>query len=101
MAAINALPEGRVLEVGVGTGISLPHYRGNRKIVGIDLSPDMLKRAEARVRDQKLTHVEQLAVMDAGDLKFADGVVRRRGRDVRDDGGAGRAEGAWPRWSAW
>jgi phosphatidylethanolamine/phosphatidyl-N-methylethanolamine N-methyltransferase len=73
MAAVNALPEGRVLEVGVGTGISLPHYRGNRAVTGIDISPDMLKRAEARVREKKLARVERLAVMDASDLGFADG----------------------------
>src|SRR5262245_62635367 len=36
---------GRVLEVGVGTGLSLPNYRRELEIVGIDLSPDMLEKA--------------------------------------------------------
>ena len=36
---------GRLLEVGVGTGISLPDYGPNIRVVGIDLSPDMLGKA--------------------------------------------------------
>src|SRR5262245_6359038 len=41
--------KGRVLEVGVGTGLSLPGYRRQLEIVGIDLSPDMLEKARERV----------------------------------------------------
>src|SRR6516164_932975 len=40
---------GRVLEVGVGTGLSLPSYDRHLQIVGIDLSPEMLDKARERV----------------------------------------------------
>jgi len=63
---------GRILEVGVGTGISLEKYSRRNRIVGVDLSEPMLRRAKARVRKGKLAHVETLAVMDAERLGFAD-----------------------------
>lgn len=58
-------PGGRLLEVGVGTGISLPGYPANIRIVGMDLSEPMLRKAHERVVTQKLANVETLAVMDA------------------------------------
>lgn len=64
---------GRVLEVGVGTGLSLPEYRRELEIVGIDLSPEMLDKARERVAEEHLDHVTGLHEMDAGDLKFDDG----------------------------
>lgn len=64
---------GRVLEVGVGTGLSLPAYRRNLEIVGIDLSPEMLDKARERVVIDRLTNVTGLHEMDAADLKFQDG----------------------------
>ena len=64
--------EGRVLEVGVGTGISLPHYSRRLRITGIDISPEMLKKARRRVVRDRLNHVEAILEMDAGDLRFAD-----------------------------
>jgi phosphatidylethanolamine/phosphatidyl-N-methylethanolamine N-methyltransferase len=64
---------GRVLEVGVGTGLSLPDYDKHLEIVGIDLSPDMLEKARERVADEELGHVTGLHEMDAADLKFPDG----------------------------
>ncbi len=64
---------GRVLEVGVGTGLSLPAYRRELEIVGIDLSPEMLGKARERVAALGLTNVTGLHEMDAGDLKFPDG----------------------------
>ncbi len=63
---------GRILEVGVGTGISLPDYRRSNRLVGVDISLPMLRKAHERVAAQQLTHVEALAVMDAGDLALAD-----------------------------
>ena len=63
---------GRVLEVGVGTGLSLPAYRRQLEIVGIDLSPEMLAKARERVAQLGLTNVTGLHEMDAGDLKFPD-----------------------------
>jgi phosphatidylethanolamine/phosphatidyl-N-methylethanolamine N-methyltransferase len=64
--------EGRVLEVGVGTGLSLPDYEDHLEVVGIDLSPDMLEKARERVAEESLTHVTGLHEMDAGDLRFPD-----------------------------
>lgn len=56
---------GRLLEVGVGTGISLPSYAPNIRIVGCDLSEPMLRKAHERVATHKLTNVDAIAVMDA------------------------------------
>jgi phosphatidylethanolamine/phosphatidyl-N-methylethanolamine N-methyltransferase len=63
---------GRILEVGVGTGISLPDYSRQNRIIGIDLSEAMLRKARRRVADLGLTNVEKLEVMDAEHLSFAD-----------------------------
>jgi phosphatidylethanolamine/phosphatidyl-N-methylethanolamine N-methyltransferase len=63
---------GRVLEVGVGTGLSLPSYGRHLQIVGIDLSPEMLEKAREKVDEEGLDNVIGLHEMDAGDLKFAD-----------------------------
>lgn len=73
--AVQVLNEGRgrVLEVGVGTGLSLPDYKPHREVVGIDLSPEMLEKARERVDQGRLDHVTGLHEMDASDLKFPDG----------------------------
>jgi len=63
---------GRILEVGVGTGISLPDYSRRNRIVGVDISEAMLSKARHRVTDIGLTHVEALEVMDAERLNFPD-----------------------------
>jgi phosphatidylethanolamine/phosphatidyl-N-methylethanolamine N-methyltransferase len=63
---------GRVLEVGVGTGISLPDYSRQTKLVGIDISEPMLRKAQGRKRELKLDNVEALSVMDVGHLGFPD-----------------------------
>src|SRR5580658_10075753 len=65
---------GRILEVGVGTGLSLPDYSRTNRLTGIDLSAAMLRRAKARAVEQRLTNVDGLAVMDAQHLGFRDGV---------------------------
>jgi phosphatidylethanolamine/phosphatidyl-N-methylethanolamine N-methyltransferase len=65
--------KGRVLEVGVGTGLSLSMYGRHLEIVGIDLSPEMLDKARARVRAEGLDHVRGLHEMDASALTFPDG----------------------------
>src|SRR5467141_808909 len=63
---------GRILEVGVGTGISLPDYARTNRLVGVDLSEPMLKKARERVVEQNLVHVDALAVMDATQLGLPD-----------------------------
>ena len=63
---------GRILEVGVGTGISLPDYARQNTIVGVDLSEPMLRKAQERVAELKLTHVESLSVMDAMNMALPD-----------------------------
>lgn len=65
---------GRILDVGVGTGISLPDYQRSNRISAVDYSEPMLKKALGRVIDQKLDNVECVAVMDAQSLGFADAV---------------------------
>ncbi|WP_029008312.1 class I SAM-dependent methyltransferase [Azospirillum halopraeferens] len=72
VARINRQGGRRVLEVGVGTGISLSDYRRDLDIVGIDLSLEMLTVARNRVQREGLTNVEGLLEMDAGRLAFAD-----------------------------
>src|SRR6516162_1744340 len=63
---------GRILEVGVGTGISLPNYSKKCRLCGIDISAPMLRKAEERVAELGLTNVEGLWVMDAEHLSFDD-----------------------------
>jgi len=63
---------GRILEVGVGTGISLPDYARHNRIVGIDISAPMLRKAQERVAAYGLSNVEALAVMDAKHLAVPD-----------------------------
>jgi phosphatidylethanolamine/phosphatidyl-N-methylethanolamine N-methyltransferase len=65
---------GRILEVGVGTGLSLPEYAWTNRLTGVDLSAPMLRKAKDRVVEHRLTNVDGLAVMDAQHLGFADGV---------------------------
>ncbi|PPC87803.1 MAG: SAM-dependent methyltransferase [Hyphomicrobium sp.] len=64
---------GSVLEVGVGTGLSLPEYKSDLNIVGIDLAPEMLERAQERVDQEGLKNVTGLHEMDASNLQFPDG----------------------------
>lgn len=64
--------KGNVLEVGVGTGLSLPYYSPHLDITGIDLSPDMLEKAQERVDRNGLVNVKALREMDAGNLEFPD-----------------------------
>jgi len=63
---------GRILDVGIGTGISLSDYSSHNRISGVDLSEPMLRKARERVLAQKLTNVDVIAVMDVNQLGFAD-----------------------------
>ncbi|WP_428487589.1 class I SAM-dependent methyltransferase [Rhodopila sp.] len=68
----NTLPGRDVLEVGVGTGLALPQYNHDKRITGIDLSLEMLRKARERTRRDGLAHVEALHEMDAEATSFAD-----------------------------
>ncbi len=72
VAAVNALPGHAVLEVGVGTGLALPHYHPSKRVTGIDLSTDMLHRARTRVERQQIGGVVALMEQDAEATGFAD-----------------------------
>src|SRR5258705_5320312 len=67
-AAIAAAEQvgGRILEVGVGTGISLPGYSSQNRIIGIDLSAAMLRKAQRRVADLAPVHLQKAQGMDSG-----------------------------------
>lgn len=74
LAAVQAAERigGRILEVGVGTGLSLSSYGRASRIVGIDISEPMLDKARERVRRENLSNVEAIAVGDAEALAFPD-----------------------------
>ncbi|TCT21469.1 class I SAM-dependent methyltransferase [Thiobaca trueperi] len=68
----NTKPHQQILEVGVGTGLSLPFYRPDSRVTGIDISPEMLDKARQRVAGCNLLHVEALHEMDAEHMDFPD-----------------------------
>jgi phosphatidylethanolamine/phosphatidyl-N-methylethanolamine N-methyltransferase len=63
-------PGERVLEVGVGTGLSLQHYPAGVDVVGIDLSPDMLQHARQRIDPDSGSFT--LKVMDGEAIEYPD-----------------------------
>ncbi|MGQ0659969.1 class I SAM-dependent methyltransferase [Sphingosinicella sp.] len=63
---------GRILEVGVGTGISLSAYSRANRLYGVDISEPMLEKARRRVAALGLDNVEAIDVMDAENLNFPD-----------------------------
>ncbi|EPX85424.1 class I SAM-dependent methyltransferase [Salipiger mucosus] len=69
---VNRQEPGELLEVGVGTGLSLPRFDRGHKITGVDYSHDMLAKAETRVGRMGLPNVEDLRQMDARKLDFDD-----------------------------
>ena len=68
--ALDLRPGERVLEVGVGTGLSLPLYPPQVRVTGIDLSGEMLAKARARVAREGLRSVDALHEMDAEAMSF-------------------------------
>jgi phosphatidylethanolamine/phosphatidyl-N-methylethanolamine N-methyltransferase len=59
-----------ILEIGVGTGLTLPYFPPDKRVVGVDLSEDMLQVAGRKVRERGLGAVTGLSVMDACRLGF-------------------------------
>ena len=72
LEALECRPGERVLEVGVGTGLSLPLYPPSVRLTGVDLSREMLEKARARVQRRGLANVEGLHEMDAHAMDFPD-----------------------------
>jgi len=68
---LNDRPSQRVLEVGVGTGLSLGYFRSDAAVTGIDVSPHMLKKARERTARLRLENVD-LIEMNAQAMSFAD-----------------------------
>lgn len=64
-------PGDRVLDLGVGTGMTLDRYPRDLQVVGIDLSPGMLAKAQKKVDELGLDHVE-LHLGNALETPFAD-----------------------------
>ena len=73
VAAVNAAPGEKVLEVGVGTGLALPMYSAAKRVTGIDLSAEMLEVARRRAADCRLRNIDGLLEMDAQATSFPDG----------------------------
>jgi phosphatidylethanolamine/phosphatidyl-N-methylethanolamine N-methyltransferase len=70
LQALELRPGERVLEVGVGTGLSLPLYPRDVRITGIDVSREMLEKARRRVAQRRLTNIEALLEMDGQKMSF-------------------------------
>ncbi len=63
---------GRILDVGVGTGLELPMFGPQTQLIGVDLSEPMLRLAQRRVSAKALGNIQGLVVMDAAHLGFPD-----------------------------
>ena len=69
--AVTELKPASLLEIGVGTGLTLDRYPAESKIVGIDVSQEMLELA--RRRKSRLNGRDvRLEIMDAEAMSFAD-----------------------------
>lgn len=64
------VPDGRTLEVGVGTGKNLRYYRKSQSVTAIDFSPKMIERA--RKNAERWGVRTNLLLMDAQALEFED-----------------------------
>jgi len=71
ISSLNIPPGAKVLEVGIGTGLSLAAYPSHCEVTGIDLAPEMLDRARQKAIENGWTHFHLLE-MDALNLKFPD-----------------------------
>jgi phosphatidylethanolamine/phosphatidyl-N-methylethanolamine N-methyltransferase len=63
---------GKILEVGVGTGLSFDDYDSSTEITGIDLSAPMLEKARAKIASGRYPYVKDVLRMDAHQMTFAD-----------------------------
>src|SRR5712675_2743695 len=63
---------GKILEVGVGTGLSFDDYDASTEITGIDLCAPMLERARAKMASGRYPYVKDVLLMDAQAMAFED-----------------------------
>jgi len=63
---------GKILEVGVGTGLSFDDYDATTEVTGIDLSAPMLEKARAKMASGRYPYVRDVHLMDAHAMAFAD-----------------------------
>ena len=70
--AIRSKPGLRVLELGIGTGLTAPLYSRDWTVVGVDLSPAMLMQTQKRIIELGLTTTVTLLEADGAQLPFAD-----------------------------
>jgi len=68
----NDQPAQNVLEIGIGTGLSLPYYRGDARVTGIDVSDEMLAKARERASTLEMGDRCRFMLMNAEDMMFAD-----------------------------
>lgn len=71
-AAAARAVSGKILEVGVGTGLSFDDYDASTEVTGIDLSAPMLAKARAKMAGGRYPYVKDVLLMDAHQLAFAD-----------------------------
>jgi phosphatidylethanolamine/phosphatidyl-N-methylethanolamine N-methyltransferase len=71
LTSLNIPSGANVLEVGIGTGLSLPAYPSHCDVTGVDLAPEMLELARQKAVENGWRHFRFLE-MDALDLKFPD-----------------------------
>lgn len=63
---------GKILEVGVGTGLSFDDYDSSTEITGIDMSAPMLAKARMKMTSGRYPHVRDVLQMDAHKMSFPD-----------------------------
>ena len=68
---MDCIDSDNVLEIGIGTGSSLQYYPKETKVVGIDISPDMLEVAKKRIVKDKI-HNKHMLLMNGERLSFPD-----------------------------
>ena len=64
-------PADKVLEIGIGTGTSYKYYPVETEVTGIDISPDMLRKARKNIRKHNLLN-KNVIMMNGEQLKFED-----------------------------